>query len=344
MIGPKKFLLRLNPFIESCDFKIVNPDKAGFLTLLKSYFSFKKSVIILRCDGVNFVRLSDENIGAFCESRNWKFKRFLKFTVIIFGLNKASVLFNLWLNRYSIFSYLLAKKIVFQSNLSKQMYSNFIPFYTELKNSVIINNGIGNITVNNYKLNHKFFSICISANPFRPHKRLLDAISIVSELILLCPSLKFRLVVLGRVPEKFYGVLDRFMYIEHYTVLNDYDYLIKLSECHILLSLALFDPCPNVVVEALSLGLPVVTPEQSGAFELINCNYDWSVNEEYELNYCDFQSQSFVAIKPEKREIYLKKIIKIIGNYEYHSQLALNFSERLKIEKIADEYIEFAKS
>jgi glycosyltransferase involved in cell wall biosynthesis len=344
MIGPKKFLLRLNPYIKDLDFTIVNPDRDGLLTLLLNYFKNKNRIILLRCDGVNFVRLSDENIRAFCESRNWKFIWILKLAVFIFNTKKASIFFNLWLNRYSILCYLLANRVVFQSNLSKQMFINFIPTYRDSKRSIIINNGIGDLSSDICKCDVNFINICISANPFRPHKRLREAIEIVSELIASCPSVNLRLVVFGKVAESLVVYMEQFSFINHYVDLSDVDYLFKLSECHILLSLALFDPCPNVVVEALSLGLPVITPEQSGAFELINSNHDWSVDEEYQLDYCDFQSKSFVKIRREKLEIYLIKILGVINNYDYHSQVALNISKRLNIKIIADEYVRFAKS
>ena len=162
MIGPKKFLSRLEPYIEVYDFIVVNPDKFGFIVLLKNYLKSKKINILLRCDGLNFVRLSEENIVALCEVKHWNNRVVLNTLLFIFGVKKSTIIFNLWLNRYSLLSYLLARKVVFQSALSKQMYRVFNPFYSDSKKSIIINNGIGRTVPISDVIDLSVFCICLS--------------------------------------------------------------------------------------------------------------------------------------------------------------------------------------
>lgn len=342
MIGPKKFLLRLKPFIDEYDFIVVNPDKSGCRILMHYILTGRRNKVILRCDGLNFVKLSRENITALCQVKGWKFEKYLIVFVSFLGISKASYIFNIWLNRYSIISYYFAGKIVFQSALSKDMFRIFNPLYSKNKDSKIIFNGISANKRVVSSIDPKIFNICISANPFRPHKRLLDAIQIVQKLVLLESTIQIRLFVFGPVSEK--DIICNLDFVNHYVNLEESDYLDQMSKCHVLLSLALFDPCPNVVVEALSLGLPVLTPCQSGAFELINKFDDWAVDEGHVLEISDFQSDKFIRISSENVDRYVKKLQYIIHNFTEQREIALIYSKRLEIDLIANEYITYARN
>ncbi len=82
------------------------------------------------------------------------------------------------------------------------------------------------------------------------------------------------------------------------------------NNCDIQIRPAIFDPCPNVVVEGLASGLPVITPVQSGAYELIGKNRDWSINEDVKLEYKKLYYTKVLSEIPLEK--YAKKVIKYL--------------------------------
>ena len=79
--------------------------------------------------------------------------------------------------------------------------------------------------------------------------------------------------------------------------------------------LGIFDPCPNVVVEGLASGLPVITPEESGAYELIQSNMSWSVKENKELDFYENHRPGVLPIID--LEPYVQKVISVVEDISF---------------------------
>ena len=82
--------------------------------------------------------------------------------------------------------------------------------------------------------------------------------------------------------------------------------------------LGIFDPCPNVVVEGLASGLPVITPEESGAYELIQSNMSWSVKENKELDFYENHRPGVLPIID--LEPYVQKVISVVEDISLHKK------------------------
>ena len=114
------------------------------------------------------------------------------------------------------------------------------------------------------------------------------------------------------------------------------------SECHIGLSPAIFDPCPNSVVEMMACGLPVITCAESGASELIGIP-KLCISENLKLDFLEFQTIE----KLPKIDIgkWIEVIMEIIENYkEFQNKIQEQVENRLDIRVVASKYENFIKS
>jgi len=120
----------------------------------------------------------------------------------------------------------------------------------------------------------------VSAAVHRLHKRPQEAVRLVNRLAGDYP--RIRLHVLGAfdpLVEEALVTLDTSRCTFHGRVHPD-----KLAAFYagadVQLALCVFDACPNAVSEGLASGLPVLTPAESGAAELIgSANRGWAIRE-----------------------------------------------------------------
>ena len=107
------------------------------------------------------------------------------------------------------------------------------------------------------------------------------------------------------------------------------------------LHLSMFDPCPNVVVEGLSCGLPVVTPMESGAAELIGLeNSKWAIEENLSIKYYNLHEVSCVPRVPIHR--YVSTVRNVVNDLPAQQFKARERAENvLDIRIIADQYKTF---
>tara|TARA_Y100000992_G_scaffold144371_1_gene95868 strand:+ start:70 stop:1128 length:1059 start_codon:yes stop_codon:yes gene_type:complete len=252
---------------------------------------------------------------------------------------------NKYLDRNSIWLHNNANAIIFQSSLSKKMHEFFLG-YRSFQPNKIINNGVdlNEFKPNSYDVTKRFFpNVLVSASEYRPHKRLKDSIELINFLSKPFPNI--RLHILGELNHFvkkeiellnldnciFYGRLNQKSLPEVYRK-QDFQ-----------LSLSMFDACPNVVAEGLASGLPVVTCEESGAFELINQNKSWSVNEEIKLDYYEYHRANWIP--KANLSSYCEKIMSIIENLREEKQIARNIAEeKLSIDLVSKKYLQFIES
>lgn len=339
MSGAIKFTKRIEPYLNS-GVKILNTGSADVKFLIKNVFKKKDYTYVLRLDGVNFVNTSFRNLIEFSKSRNWKFRKWIFILLrLLVGIKISRFILNLILNRNTIFLSFLIKRKVFQSVLSLEMFLKIIPIRRDFQYSIIFNGvDVSQFENSEFKKFETPLIICMSANPYRPHKRLADGFLLHKKLLLIYPYIKFR--VFGSVTDHISKSIEGFSTenVEFFSSLSEIEYLQKMSECHIFLSLALFDPCPNVVCEALAMGMPVITPKQSGAAELLYFDDKWIVDEAREFDYFDFQDSSMVKISPDLVDIYFSRLVFIIENYSVESSKARKYAKRNDIKLLAQKY------
>ena len=343
--GPKIFLQRL---FSSANFPddilISNPDTQSVLSAKN--FLRNGGRIIARLDAAYFYKFTVKEVLGFLSRRNYiKYKE--GNVGKSFELSQSlSAFLNRYLNRNINWLLDNADGFIFQSSLSKEIHDKFLGT-KKLRNFIIINNGVDlkkfnpSHAVN--KWDNTFPNIVISASTYRPNKRLSHAVELTNLLSVHYPDVCLH--VLGNLSRevsedlkglslnncKFYGKLDVNLLPEFY------------SSCDIQFSTSIYDACPNVVVEGLASGLPVITPTISGAFELIQYKKEWSVDEKLDLEgYENHRPGIFPLIATKE---YLGQVISVIDDLKNQKIIARTIAEEnLDINFISNKYLNFVKS
>jgi len=335
--GPKVFITRLLDR-SSLDFKVFNPSLNDFRRFKKSKDQMK---IVLRLDGVTYYRFNNISFSNYLLLLGYN-KIVIKLVLFFFPRRDFRILnyaLNYYLNRISYFFLKSGHKIVFQSSLSLEMHKFLFPRLDWINvDYCIIHNGID---VQKFRsaepLNLQGYpKLLISASKFRMNKRLFEAINLIN--VLKNEYSNIHLHVLGD--------LDNLVseQISNLDLSNTtFHGLVKVEDlskfylaCDLQLSLSIFDPCPNVVVEGLACGLPVVTPKQSGAFELIGSNTDWTVDERLAFDFY-YLHDKFNCISFDY-DAYSLVVKNILINLNYHKLNASARAMELDIEIVAQKY------
>jgi glycosyltransferase involved in cell wall biosynthesis len=338
--GPKLFLNRLENSISDMPCNIVNPD----ISSIKKVKSLDDNILIGRLDGAYYYDFTPRNLYYFFEQRSIPYYQKLKFLTKAPPMSSHTLnkIFNAYLNRASTWLLNNSDGIVFQSELSKSMHLKFIGFDESKIKSVVINNGVNLNEFYPKRCDKKLKgepALIISASRFRLNKRLHEAVKLVNYL---SSSLKgVHLHVLGEINNMverslsgictdrvtFYGKVSPDKLVDYY------------SSADIMLSVSMFDPCPNVVVEGLACGLPVVTPKESGAAELVGQDL-WTINDGMQLKY--YELQTIEAIPSIDLVMYKDTILRIFNNLGENKEIArARAVEKLDINSISDKYMNF---
>ena len=331
--GPAIFLNRLQQELKKYDtlknFKIFLPNHSS-----KKEMSNFNGLRVGRLDGSFFYDFSKKNFKNFSELRKHSLLQKINLNLSPFNQN-----LNAYLNRYS--KYLLNNSdiIVYQSDWSKKMQDKFVG--KSKSPYTIINNGVplDVFSFRKKELNEEI-NLVITSN-FRPHKRLFDAILLINRLKNKVP--KIRLKVVGKIDSITLKAIQNLD-------LSNCDFLGMIpsdripqvyKNCVLGLSPAIFDPCPNSVVEMMACGLPVISCEESGASELIGVS-DLCVKENLELKYYEFQTIERLP------KINLKSwedlVLLVLENYKtYQEKIQIQVESRLDIKIICAKYLNFFK-
>jgi glycosyltransferase involved in cell wall biosynthesis len=107
------------------------------------------------------------------------------------------------------------------------------------------------------------------------------------------------------------------------------------------ISPALFDPCPNSVIEMLASGLPVITTRASGAAELVPGSA-FMVAEDVKLGYMEFHN--FRRLPSVDVVAWCDAIDRVLSSRAALAEECLEHArQRFDIERIADRYEEFIR-
>ncbi len=340
--GPKIFLKRLHQTNKiPKNINICNPDNFS----IKQARNKKDSdqVLIARLDGTYFYKFTIKEIIGFLGSRGYlKYKKD-NLGESIEPSRRLTKAINRALNNNIKWLISNSEGVIFQSQFSKNLVDKFLDT-SNLQKFSIINNGVNldeyNPSLNDHRWKEYYPNLLISASSYRPQKRLNDAIKLVNSLSKIYP--KIHLHVLGNVNK---AVKEELVSLDlsrstFHGKISLEDLPSFYSSCDLQLHLALFDPCPNVVVEGLASGLPVVTPRLSGAYELIQYQKDWSIEENSEIDY--YENHRPWAFPSIDLLSYEQKLIPLIENIDQNKEIARDIAERnLNIDYISSKYIYF---
>jgi len=186
------------------------------------------------------------------------------------------------LNRHKAWLIRAADAVVFQSALSQEMHGAFLRHAPVRVPCTVIPNAVDLAEFHPGAGPRLTGSpaLIVSSAVLRLHKRPHDAIRLVNHLVRRHPGI--RLHVLGDWDPLVFDLLahlDTSRCVFHQRVTPG-DLPRLYAGADLMLALGIFDACPNVVCEGLASGLPVVTPVESGAAELIGePNRHWTVRE-----------------------------------------------------------------
>ena len=339
--GPKIFLQRLKESgTDLTNIALLNPS-------IDEYKNYKKDnrILVGRLDGTSYYDFTKENLSNFLNLR--EFNKLSKLISVLPKINSnkyINQLLNRYLDRTSNWLLQNAEGLIFQSQISLEMHRKFLGF-CENKPFKIINNGVDldYFRPNKNKQSNSFGSpsLIVSASLFRLHKRLKDTIKLTNSLSKIYPKIKLNILgELDKLTKISILNLDCSNCIFHGRVnaikLNEY-----YNKCDMQIHLSIFDPCPNVVVEGLASGLPVITLKESGAFELIGIeNSNWSIKENIEMDYLELHTDKKIPTIPQDK--YKDIIIEVYDNINYNKELARFRAEKcLDIKKISTQYNDF---
>lgn len=264
-------------------------------------------------------------------------------------------------NKVILDNYNLADKVIYQSEYSKFTIENLLfnrfGIKENSKKSIIIYNGVD---LNKFKpikflKNADSFPNILISHRMIPFKRAHQAPLIISKLIKYYPNLKVHIVG-GGIKNPYHFNEDTLnhlskvvkkekleKYFKFYGYINPNDLPSVYNKCDFMLNLSYADPCPNVVVESIACGLPVIAPNSGGIPELVK--YKELIVEE-DINMNDFQPRFIYRDLPLiNSDKYIDKILKIVENLDYFSIKMRERAEKyFNIDKVADQYIDFINS
>ena len=114
----------------------------------------------------------------------------------------------------------------------------------------------------------------------------------------------------------------------------------KLIDSDIYITYAQLDPCPNIVLEALAHGLPVIGCNSGGIPEIVgNCGEILPISDKNKSIYRNLNFE--YGLEPPKTEDLYKSIMRIINNKNlYQKHIENSFRRTISIESSIDAYHE----
>ncbi|MHC5060937.1 MAG: glycosyltransferase family 4 protein [Planctomycetota bacterium] len=254
---------------------------------------------------------------------------------------------NFFFNRHLLSNIYKApiNHVIYQSEYAKQLVE-YLMGVTPVPNSIILNG----VDLESFCLRHKSRDITEKGFPriimtgyFKPQKRIQQSPSIIRRLKLRYPQIQ--VIVAGG---GFRDTLDELrrqiaanQVEQHYKILGQmhFDALPELYRtCDLMLFLSYHDACPNVVIEAIASGLPVVYTKTSGVPEIV-ADAGIGVNENIETNkryVPHFNYKHMPQIDPDD---YVNAIQELLDNYEDYRDKAIARREMFSIERVSADYI-----
>ena len=346
--GPGIFLSRLRAVLEETGrFDAENPDvwvNLSFKPVPETMAQRRrtgKTKILTRMD------------GAYC-GRSYKIhKNFVLPVPVLDDWYSARI--NKKKNALIADNLLNADDIIFQSEFSRRLTQRFV---TPTPPGQIVYNGIDLEAFSGEGSRYDAIAddgvkILVS-HSFRMYHRLHDGLRILKQLrqwLTETVGRPVRLYVLGGDDGKAFDYARETAAQLQLREGEDFFFLGKLPfqslgpvyrSCDFMLNLSYWDSCPNVVIEAMASGLPVLGVDYGGVAELVGEDGGILVPEKIPFTYIDHQNPDRMPKAPVDR--YVAAALKLLERREAFSQSArLRAQSRYDIRRVAEAYIEVAE-
>lgn len=188
------------------------------------------------------------------------------------------------------------------------------------------------------------------SHSFRPHHRLHDAMRILAALIQVRPDAQF--TILGGGDDASFQEARRVASSlglqegaeGNYVFLGKYpsDALVSVYQVHHgMLNLSYWDSCPNVVIEAMACGLPVVGVNYGGVAELVG---DAGVLIDESIPFRELYHQDFRRMPKAPVAAYVEGLLEVAGQLpKYQLAMRNRAVSCFDVERAADQYISAAQ-
>ncbi|MHA2120015.1 MAG: glycosyltransferase family 4 protein [Promethearchaeota archaeon] len=227
-----------------------------------------------------------------------------------------------------------ADGVVYQSEFAKNMCDKFLG-EADCPSAVIFNGSNPLYYKEMTPIKESYRHVFLAFSKWRPHKRLRDIIKsfllaeIPDSILIVAGSLdrsgidrKDALKYFSRFNTRWIGMVDQ-------SILASY---LKIARASI--HLCWFDACPNSVVEAIVAGVPVITNNTGGTFEIVGPSggYVLYLDEPY-----DFKPVDLYNPPPIDRQRVVEAM------WDCIEEPPIINCEHVDIKNIADQYINFIK-
>jgi glycosyltransferase involved in cell wall biosynthesis len=240
-----------------------------------------------------------------------------------------------------------ADHIIYQSEFSRAVSQKFV---TPTPPGTIIYNGIDLETFSPEGAQHPIrlpdaINILVS-HSFRPYHRLHDSFRILSRVLKQAEQ-PYHLHILGgddgisfayaRSVADSLGLEEGLDYTFH-GKFPHHELASVYRACDMMLNLSYWDSCPNVVIEALACGLPVVGVNYGGVAELVNPSGGILVDEE--IPFIWLPHRDFERMPKAPIDSYATAVLTMSKQLEQAAQQARILAvKRFDIERVCDEYL-----
>jgi len=303
--------------------------------------------VVLRLDGLYYDKLTLNFISTF----GVFFKVFLNICSRINGLNVGcSHIANLVSQNYSAFArVLLADKVIYQSEFSRQLHQKYFP---NKRNEVIVNGSVLRSKSKGEKrsLDKDCISLIVVYNDWKPSKRMYELVEFVywarceRDIPLTLTILGYNGRIPKCAPDNMKTMIEENDFFITHPQFEDVSGAVAkmFIESDVYITFTNRDPCPNVVVEAMSFGIPVVAMKSGGVIDIVKDAGMLIPDEDqgdffYSYRYdCDFPPINFDSI--------LSSVMHLMNNYdEYSLRVMKRFEDELSINVVAKKYLHAMK-
>ena len=319
---------------------------ASFYEIAKAKFYGQK--VVLRIDGLYYDRLSI----AFLERFSWPLKMLFSFGLKYPSLHDLLAhLANFIDQNYGAFlKIIFADLLIYQSNFSRDSY---FQYFRSKPYKIIVNGSNYHTNISSNRNNDSIgeIKLIVIYNDWKPSKRMKELIYFVywAHEIKRQPISLTILGYTGRIPraagKRMKQIVENSSFIHILPEFKDFNdtFAKAFYESDMYITFSNRDPCPNVVVEAMAHGLPVVGLHSGGHPDIVgdagillpeNDNAGFFAPYRFES---DFPHIDYDAVL--KGVLDVKKDLIL-----YHSRVKQRFIKDLGIEVVANRYTDVLKS
>lgn len=225
-----------------------------------------------------------------------------------------------------------ADLVIYQSQFAKEMCNRYLGMPDAI--SRVIYNPVDTSVFTPYGKKIDFGSnVVLAVSTWRPWKRLQDSVEAINELLKVRDDITF--IIIGRGV----NIEGRSSHIRYLGEIPHHELPLYYRSADLFLFPSWLDGCPNVVLESLASGTPVICTDTGGTKELVGEGgiilktgyvYDYEPKEMYNI-------QAIPKVDPKG---FAKAINTILERRKEYSFQARRQARRFSLDAIGSQYLE----